>query len=57
MIFRFKVEALWFKCFIVFLENLVLGTFRIVTSQNLVPAKFYKKFIQSTELSCKSGIL
>ena len=22
-----KVEALWFKCFIVFLENLVLGTF------------------------------
>ena len=23
----FKVEALWFKCFIVFLENLVLGTF------------------------------
>ena len=24
---RLKVEALWFKCFIVFLENLVLGTF------------------------------
>ena len=22
-----KVEALWFKCFIVFLENLVSGTF------------------------------
>ena len=25
--YPFKVEALWFKCFIVFLENLVLGTF------------------------------
>ena len=24
---KIKVEALWFKCFIVFLENLVLGTF------------------------------
>ena len=26
-IITFKVETLWFKCFIVFLENLVLGTF------------------------------
>ena len=31
--------------------------YRVVTSQNLVPAKFYKNLIQSTELSCNSGIL
>ena len=30
---------------------------RVVTSQNLVPAKFYKNLIQSTELDCNSGIL
>ena len=30
---------------------------RVVTSQNLVPAKFNKNLIQSTELSCNSGIL
>ena len=27
LFWKIKVEALWFKCFIVFLENLVLGTF------------------------------
>ena len=30
---------------------------RIVTSQNLVPAKFDKNFNQNAESSCNSGIL
>ena len=37
--FVFKVEVLWFKCFIFFLENLVLGTFICADNESEIKKK------------------
>ena len=36
---QIKVEALWFKCFIVFLETLVLGTFICADNESKIKKK------------------